>query len=70
MKIEWTDRLSDEFDWTGKEPNRKTVIEEARDRGIESVDELIEYMQQAPENCSTGNSKWKWYKNTGEAFGF
>jgi len=51
----WVERLEKEFQWSDSEPGPERVVEEAKKKGIDSVEHLIDRMEDAnevPENIS------------------
>ena len=49
----WVERLEEEFQWSDSEPGPERVVEEARKRGIDSVEFLIDRMEEANEVSNT-----------------
>lgn len=62
------DALIERFEWSDNEPGADKVIQEAEQRGIESLSDLIEYMNDAPSNCTTGYQKWNHHQGYRDAF--
>lgn len=69
MSNQWVDRLSDEFEWQDLEPGPETVVDEAHGNGIETIDDLTGYMNDAPNHCASGYAKWRWQWNNRISYG-
>jgi len=61
MTENWTDSLAAEFDWTD-DRGPGAVVEEAREMGIDSLEELVAALEEAPSSYSTGYAKWRYYR--------
>lgn len=61
MADNWTDVLAEEFDWTD-DRGPETVVKEARETGIDSLQELRAALDRAPPSYSTGYAKWRYYR--------
>jgi len=67
MSRKWQIRLSELFGWESEEPGPEVVVTEAKQQGVESLENLIQAMQDAPSRYRTGYQKWNWCQEDDDA---
>lgn len=61
MTEDWTGTLAEEFNWTD-DRGPGTVVQEAQQIGIDSLEDLLAALEEAPTSYSTGYAKWRYYR--------
>jgi hypothetical protein len=62
---EWIKKLSQRYDWLDENPGPETVVQEATQRDIDSLDFLIDKLD---ERTGPGYARWKNFREYHDTF--